>query len=65
MKHDKLEIFHFPRIYNGFSPELNLLAIGILTLKPKTYWRYLGFYFDWHMFFNKHICLPRHCLQSK
>ena len=37
MKHDKLEIFHFSRLYNSFSPELNLSAIGILTLKPKTY----------------------------
>ena len=55
MKHDKLEIFHFSRLYNSFSPELNLSAIGILTLKPKTYWRYLGLYFDWHMSSKKHI----------
>ena len=28
------------------NPELDLSVIGAPTLKPKTYWRYLGFYFD-------------------
>ena len=46
MEHDKLEIFHFSRMYNDLNLELNLSAIGTPTLKPKIYWRYLGFYFD-------------------
>jgi len=46
MEHDKLEIFHFSRTYNDLNPELNLSAISAPTLKSKTYWRYLGFYFS-------------------
>ena len=46
MKHDKSEIFHFSRAHNDLNPELDISAIGALTLKLKTYWRYLGFYFD-------------------
>jgi len=46
MEHDKSEIFHFSRVYNNLNLELDLSAISALTLKPKTYWRYLGFYFD-------------------
>ena len=37
MEHDKLEIFHFSRVYNNSNPELNLLAISTPTLKSKTY----------------------------
>jgi len=55
MEHDKSEIFHFSRAYNNSNPELNLSAIGAPTLKPKTYWRYLGFYFDQHLSFKKHV----------
>ena len=46
IEHDKSEVFHFSRVHNDFNPELDLSAISAPTLKPKTYWRYLGFYFD-------------------
>ena len=46
MEHEKLEIFHFFRVHNDSNPKLDLSAIGAPILKPKTYWRYLGFYFD-------------------
>jgi len=55
MKHDKSEIFHFSRAYNVSNLELDLLAIGAPTLKPKTYWRYLGFYFDRCLSFKEHV----------
>jgi len=55
MKYDKSEIFHFSRAHNDLNPELDLLAIGAPTLKPKTYWRYLGFYFDRCLSFKEHI----------
>jgi len=38
------------------NPELALSAIGAPTLKPKIYWRYLGFYFDQRLSFKKHVC---------
>jgi len=68
MEYDKLEIFHFSRVYNNSNPELNLSAISTPTLKPKTYWKYLGFYFDQHLSFKKYIfvtTLPKHCLLLK
>ena len=46
MEHNKSKIFHFSRAHNNSNPELDLFAIGAPTLKHKTYWRYLGFYFD-------------------
>ena len=55
IEHDKSEIFYFSRTYNNSNPELDLSAIGASTLKPKTYWRYLGFYFNCCLFFKKHI----------
>ena len=55
MEHDKSEIFHFSRAHNDSNPELDLSAIGAPTLKPKTYWRYLGFYFDRHLSFKEHV----------
>ena len=55
MEHDKSKIFHFSRVYNDLNPELDLSAIGASTLKPKTYWRYLGFYFTQHLFFKEHV----------
>ena len=54
MEHDKSEIFHFSRVHNDLNPELDLSAIGASTLKPKTYWRYLGFYFDQCLSFKEH-----------
>jgi len=55
MEHDKSEIFHFSRAYNDSNSELDLSVIGAPTLKPKTYWRYLGFYFNQHLFFKEHV----------
>ena len=55
MEHDKSEIFHFSRAHNDLNPELDLSAIGAPTLKPKTYWRYLGFYFDRCLSFKEHV----------
>ena len=46
MEYDKSENLHFSRAYNDSNPELDLSAMGAPTLKPKTYCRYLGFYFD-------------------
>ena len=46
IEYDKLEIFYFSRVHNGSNPKLDLSAIDAPTLKPKTYWRYLSFYFD-------------------
>jgi Endonuclease/Exonuclease/phosphatase family./Reverse transcriptase (RNA-dependent DNA polymerase). len=55
MEHDKSEIFHFSRAHNDSNPELDLSAIGAPTLKPKTYWRYLGFFFDRRLSFKEHV----------
>jgi len=55
MEHDKSEIFHFSRAHNDSNPKLDLLAIGAPILKPKTYWRYLGFYFDRRLSFKEHV----------
>ena len=46
MKYDKSEIFHFSRAHHNSNPELDLSALGAPTLKSKTYWRYLRFYFN-------------------
>jgi len=46
MEHNKSEIFYFSRAHNNSNSVLDLSAIGAPILKPKTYWRYLGFYFD-------------------
>jgi len=42
-------------VHNDLNPELDLLVIGALTLKPKIYWRYLGFYFYQCLSFKKYI----------
>jgi len=55
MEHDKSEIFHFSRVHNDLNMELDLSAIGAPTLKPKTYWRYLGFYFNQCLSFKEHV----------
>jgi len=55
MEHDKSEIFHFSRAHNDSNPKLDLSAIGAPILKPKTYWRYLGFYFDRWLSFKEHV----------
>jgi len=55
MEYDKSEIFHFSRAHNDSNPELDLSAIGAPILKPKTYWRYLGFYFNRRLSFKEHV----------
>ena len=55
IEHDKSEIFHFSRTYNNLNLELDLSAIGASISKPKTYWKYLGFYFDWHLSFKEYV----------
>jgi len=55
MEHDKSEIFHFSRVHTNSNPELDFSAIGAPILKPKTYWRYLGFYFDQQLSFKEHV----------
>ena len=67
IKHDKSKIFHFSRAHNNLNLELDFSAIGVSILKPKTYWRYLGFYFDQCLFFKYTFSTtpPRHCPQSR
>jgi len=55
IEHNKSEIFHFFRAHNDSNPELNLSAIDASILKPKTYWQYLGFYFDRWLSFKEHV----------
>jgi len=55
IEHDKSEIFHFSRAHNDSNPELDFSAISAPTLKPKTYWRYLRFYFDQCLSFKEHV----------
>ena len=55
IEHDKSEIFHFSRIHNNLNSELDLSAISAPILKPKTYWRYLDFYFNQCLSFKEHV----------
>ena len=55
IEHNKSEIFHFSRTHNDLNLELDLLAISVPTLKPKIYWRYLGFYFNQCLSFKEHV----------
>jgi len=55
MEHDKSEIFYFSRARNDSNPKLDLSAISAPILRPKTYWRYLGFYFDRQLSFKEHV----------
>ena len=57
LEHNKTELFHFtrareelPSIDLGYAP-----YTGDSPLKPKTYWRYLGFYFDRQLRFHEHV----------
>ena len=45
----------FSRAHNDSNPELDLSPISAPILKPKTYWRYLGFYFDRRLSFKEHV----------
>ncbi|KAJ2927540.1 hypothetical protein H1R20_g9555, partial [Candolleomyces eurysporus] len=58
LEHDKTELFHFTRARTGFDRSLDLGYVpytGNNPLKPKTYWRYLGFYFYRKLMFQEHI----------
>ncbi|KAJ2926390.1 hypothetical protein H1R20_g10713, partial [Candolleomyces eurysporus] len=58
LEHDKTELFHFTRARTGFDRSLDLgyaPYTGDNPLKPKTYWRYLGFYFDRKLTFQEHV----------
>ncbi|RXW14339.1 hypothetical protein EST38_g11512 [Candolleomyces aberdarensis] len=58
LEHDKTELFHFTRARTGFDRPLDLgyaPYMGDTPLRPKTYWRYLGFYFDRKLTFKEHV----------
>ncbi|RXW12783.1 hypothetical protein EST38_g13070 [Candolleomyces aberdarensis] len=54
LEHDKTELFHL----TGFDRSLDLgyaPYTGDNPLKPKTFWRYLGFYVDRKLTFKEHV----------
>jgi hypothetical protein len=58
LEHDKLELFHFSRKPGDENPSLDLGYQPYTEgnpLKPKAYWRYLGFYFDHKLSFKEHV----------
>jgi hypothetical protein len=59
LEHVKSELFHFTCKCGDTNPPL-ALGWGPFTketpLKPKERWRYLGFFFDWHLPFHEHVC---------
>ncbi|KAJ3552026.1 hypothetical protein NP233_g12966 [Leucocoprinus birnbaumii] len=58
MEHNKSELFHFMHQCDDANPSIALdfqLFTEASPLKPKTFWRYLGFYFDRTLFFREHI----------
>ncbi|KDR64939.1 hypothetical protein GALMADRAFT_82500, partial [Galerina marginata CBS 339.88] len=49
LEHDKSEIYHFDRSHSDYNPSIDLgfaPYTGATPLKPKPFWRYLGFFFD-------------------
>ncbi|CAA7267578.1 unnamed protein product [Cyclocybe aegerita] len=59
LEHNKTELFHFSRRRDAYNPSLDLgyaPHTSATPLKPKTYWRYLGFYFDRGLTFQEHVC---------
>ncbi|CAA7271833.1 unnamed protein product [Cyclocybe aegerita] len=63
LEHDKTELFHFSRRQDAYNPSLDLgyaPHTSDTPLKPKTYWRYLGFYFDCGLTFHEHVPLLCH-----
>ena len=49
LEHDKSEVFHFSRKSGDANPLVDLgyaPFTGDTPLRPNTYWRYLGFFFD-------------------
>ncbi|PPQ94597.1 hypothetical protein CVT25_010605 [Psilocybe cyanescens] len=58
LEHDKSEVFHFDRSHSKDNPPVDLgyaPYTGVTPLKPKLYWRYLGFYFDRKLTFTEHV----------
>jgi hypothetical protein len=58
LEHDKSELFYFSRKPRDDNPSLDLgyqLYTEGNSLKPKAYWRYLGFYFDCKLSFKEHV----------
>jgi hypothetical protein len=58
LKHNKSELFHFSRKPGDDNPSLNLGYQPYTEgnpLKPKAFWRYLGFYFDCKLSFKEHV----------
>jgi hypothetical protein len=58
LEHDKSELFHFSRKPGDENPSLDLGYQPYTEgnpLKPKAYWRYLGFYFDCKLSFKEHV----------
>ncbi|CAA7267337.1 unnamed protein product [Cyclocybe aegerita] len=58
LEHDKTELFHFLHRRDAYNPSLDLgytPHTGATPLKPKTYWRHLGFYFDHGLMFHEHV----------
>ncbi|KAJ3510741.1 hypothetical protein NMY22_g15879 [Coprinellus aureogranulatus] len=58
LEHDKSEAFHFTRARSGADRPIDLgfaPHTGETPLRPKKFWRYLGFYFDQRLTFAEHI----------
>ena len=58
LEHDKTELFHFDRSHSNHNPALDLgyaPYTGDRLITPKTYWRYLGFYFNRKLQFHEHV----------
>jgi hypothetical protein len=58
LEHNKTELFHFTRARTGFDRPLDLgyaLYTEETPLRPKTYWRYLSFWFNCKLMFEEHV----------
>ncbi|KAJ3519912.1 hypothetical protein NMY22_g12985 [Coprinellus aureogranulatus] len=58
LEHDKSEAFHFTRACTGTDRPIDLgfaPHTGTTPLRPKEFWRYLGFYLNQRLTFAEHI----------
>ncbi|KAJ3562534.1 hypothetical protein NP233_g9509 [Leucocoprinus birnbaumii] len=58
MEHNKSELFYFTHQHDDANPPIVLNFepfTAASPLKPKTFWRYLGFYFDRTLSFWEHV----------
>ncbi|KXN85623.1 hypothetical protein AN958_10832 [Leucoagaricus sp. SymC.cos] len=58
LEHDKSKLFHFSCHKGDDNLSINLgyaPYTGDSLLCPKTFWRYLGFYFDQQLNFREHV----------